>query len=778
MDPPEYQPLFGRYYRRMTDFRIGATPARIEDDRFLRGAGRYTGDLSLPGQAHAVVLRSPHAHAVLRGIDAGPALALPGVLAVFTVADLAQEGLGVVRATFPRQRPDGTPMFAPTHLGLARERVRYVGEPVALVVAETLAAARDAAEAVVVDYEPLPAVTETASAVGGPAVWDECPDNVSHLWQTGDAAATDAAFARAAHVVRRRYAVTRVHAQYMEPRTAIGVHDAASGRLTLHTDCQYPNRVRDALADRVFRMPREQLRVVSQDVGGAFGAKGWTAPEHRLVLFAARRLGRPVKWSCERSEAVLADDHGRDVVTEAELALDAQGRFLALRARTTANLGAYVTSDRVLLPLFTNVPTLLGGYAFEAAHVAVLGVLTNTASTAPYRGAGRPEATYVMERLIDDAARELGRDRIALRRHNLVPPQAMPYRNALGAVYDCGEFAAILDAALARADVAGFEARREASRARGRLRGLGVAFAIERAGSPSEEEATLAFDADGIATLVVGTKNQGQGHETVFRQIVADRLGLAPEHVRFVEGDTDLVARGLGSFGSRSTVIGGSAAALAAERIVEAARPLAAERLEAAAQDVVFADGRFTIAGTDRSIALRDVARAAPGLAAAATFSPAENTYPNAAHACEVEIDPDTGEVTLARYTAVDDVGTEINPVLVKGQVHGGIAQGAGQILLEQVVYDRDSGQVLSASFTDYAMPRADHFPALDVGSRPVPTALNPLGAKGAGEAGTVGAMPAVMNAVMDALAPAGVTHLDMPATAERVWRAVAGRIL
>jgi carbon-monoxide dehydrogenase large subunit len=627
-------------------------------------------------------------------------------------------------------------------------------------------------------------VTSTAAAIGGPPVWDECRDNVSNLYESGDRAATDAALMAAPRVIRRRYVISRVHAQYMEARGALGVWDPLEERYTLHADVQYPHRVRNALASNIFRVPEHQIRVVAGDVGGGFGTKGWQYPEHRLVLWAARKLGRPVKWTCDRREAIPADEHARDNVTEAELALDADGRFLGLRVRTLANVGAYVSSDRNLLATFSNVVTLVGVYTIPVAHVEVLSVLTNTNSTAPYRGAGRPEATYVIERLIDDAARELGMDRLELRRRNLVPASAMPYRTPLGVTYDCGDFPKNFEDALKLADVAGFEARREASRARGRLRGLGVANAIERAAGPQPEFAEIRFSPSGTATVLMGSKNQGQGHETTFKQILHERLGLDPREVRYVDGDTDRVAWGMGSMGSRSTVIGGTALWTAADKVILKGKKIAARLLEAAEGDIVFADARFSVTGTDRAVTLKEVARAAfqpaqlppgvePGLYETGTFSPRQDTWPNGTHVCEVEIDPDTGGVTLDRYVLVDDVGTVINPLTLKGQIHGGVAQGVGQALMEQVLYDPDSGQLLTGTFMDYAMPRADTFCDIQIGSNPVPTALNPMGAKGAGEAGTVGALPVVINAVLDALAPLGVRDFDMPASSARVWEAI-----
>jgi aerobic carbon-monoxide dehydrogenase large subunit len=769
-------------YRAMGQFGIGQPIKRFEDARLLRGDGRFHDDVNLPGQAHAIIVRSIHAHARIRGIDATAALRMAGVLAVFTGDDVAD--LGTMKMTLKRTRPDGSPMFAPPHRGLTRDRARYVGDPVGMVVAETLAQAEDAAERLVIDYEPLPAVTSTADAVRGPAVWDECPDNISNVHEVGNRAATEAAFASAARVVRRRYVISRVHAQYMETRGALGAWDPGERRYTLYADVQYPHRVRTALATNILRVPEHQIRVIAGDVGGGFGTKGWQYPEHRLVLWAARRLGRPVKWRCERREAIAADEHARDNVTDAELALDADGRFLALRVRTLANVGAYVSSDRNLLATFSNIATLVGVYAFPVTHVQVTAVLSNTNSTAPYRGAGRPEATYVIERLIDDAARELGVDAVDLRRRNLVPASAMPYKTATGVTYDCGDFPAQMEAALKLADVAGFPARRAEARRRGRLRGLGVANAIERAAGPQPEFAEIRFAPSGSVTVFMGTKNQGQGHETTFKQILHERLGLDPDDVRYIDGDTDRVAFGMGSMGSRSTVIGGTALWMAADKVIAKGRKIAAKMLEAAEADIAFANGAFSVVGTDRTLPLKDVARAAfqpaalpkgvePGFYETGTFSPPSDTWPNGCHVCEVEIDPETGAVALVGYVIADDVGTVINPLTLKGQIHGGVAQGVGQALMEQVAYEPESGQLLTTSFMEYAIPRADTVPDVHVESHPVPTKLNPLGAKGAGEAGTVGALPVVMNAVLDALAPLGVRDLDMPASAERVWSAI-----
>ena len=768
----------------MGQFGIGQPVTRFEDRRLLRGEGRFQNDVNLPGQAHAVIVRSVHAHADIRSIDTEAARHAPGVVAVFTAEDLAKDSLGTMRMTLNRKRPDGSPMFAPPHRGLAAGRARYVGDPVAIVIAGSLAQAEDAADLVRIDYAPRPSVTSTAEAVSGAPVWDECPDNVSNVFEAGDRKATDAALENAAHVIRRRYVISRVHAQYLEPRGALGVYDPGEDRYTLYADVQYPHRVRTALAGNIFKIPEHQVRVIAGDVGGGFGTKGWQYPEHRLVLWAARKIRRPVKWQCERREAIPADEHARDNVSEAELALGADGRFLGLRVRTLANVGAYVSSDRNLLATFSNVFTLVGVYAFPVAHVEVTSVLTNTNSTAPYRGAGRPEATYVIERLIDDAARELSLDPVVLRQQNLIPTSSMPHKTPLGMTYDCGDFEKNMSEALKLADMAGFPARLEESRKRGMLRGVGVVNAIERAAGAQPEFAEIRFAPTGSASVLMGTKNQGQGHETTFKQILHERLGLDPSEVRYIDGDTDRVAFGMGTMGSRSTVIGGTALWTAADKVIAKAKKIAAKLLEAAEADIVFADGRFAVTGTDRAVALKEVARAAfqpaqlppgvePGLYETGTFSPKQDTWPNGCHVCEVEIDPDTGVTTLVRYAIVDDVGTVINPVTLKGQIHGGVAQGVGQALMEQVAYEDGSGQLLTASFMEYAMPRADTLCDLAIHSNPVPTKLNPLGAKGAGEAGTVGALPVVICAIVNALAPLGVRDIGMPATSERVWRAI-----
>jgi len=748
---------------------IGQPVARFEDPRLLRGEGRYINDIVVPGMAHLAYLRSPHARARIVAIDASAARAAPGVLGVFTVEDLERDGVGTTAPSFKRNRPDGKPMFWRAHPGLAKGMVRHVGDPVAIVVAQTLPQAKDAAELVQIDYEALP-VTEP--------VWDECADNVSNIFDVGNRVATDAAFARAAHVVKRSYSVSRVHAQCMEPRGAIGEWSPGGGRYTLHCDVQYPHRVREVLAG-LLKVAEHQIRVVSNDVGGAFGAKGWAHLEHRHVLWLARKLGCAVKWTCDRSEALLADEHARDVSAEIELAFDAGHKILALRAHNVSALGAYVSTDRNILPSFANLGSLVGMYAIPAAHVSVIGVFSHTHPLAPYRGNGRPEAIYLLERLMDDAARELGVDRVELRRRNLI--RTFPYKTAITFTYDCGDFEKGLDKALALSDWKSFAERKKQSLTRGKLRGIGLANAIERAAAPGIEYAEVRFEPGGTATLMLGSKSQGQGHETIFRQIAASRLGLDPAETRVIEGDTDAVAFGAGSFGSRTAAIGGTALWLAADKIIAKGKRIAAHLLEAAEADVSFAAGRFSIAGTDRGVSLKEVARASfafatlpagiePGLFEHATFSPVQETFPNGTHVCEVEVDPDTGSIELARYVVVDDVGTEINPLTLHGQVAGGIVQGLGQILMEQVVYDPETGQLLTGSFMDYAMPRAGDLCGFEIGHNVVPTKLNPLGAKGAGEAGTVGALAAAMNAIVDAL---GTERIEMPTTAERVWQAL-----
>jgi carbon-monoxide dehydrogenase large subunit len=769
-------------------FAMGQSVRRLEDPRLVQGLGRYSDDVNLPRQAHAVVVRSPHAHARIRGIGSADALRAPGVLAVLTGTDLAADGLGNLPSDGSRKRRDGSPAFPTPRPALARERVRHVGDPVALVVAETPEAAADGAELVAVDYESLPAVVGAVRATSGaaPAVWDEAPDNVAFVWEAGSRDTVARGFAAAAHVTRLDFVVSRVAALPLEPRGAVGEFDRRSGRYTLHTGIQAPHGLRTLLAEQILRVPHSQVRVVTGEVGGSFGMRSGIYPELVLVLWAAKRLGRPVKWTASRREGFVSDEPGRDNVTSVELALDADGRFLALRVNTRVDVGAYLT-QRSAGPATNNVGGVAGVYTTPAIHLQTSGVFTNTTPTGPYRGAGRPEATYAIERVIDVAARELGVDPVELRRKNLIPPSAMPFKTGLVFTYDCGDFARVMDLALAQADHAGFERRRAEARGRGKLLGVGLANPIEVAGGPytalNPDTAELQVNADGSVSLFAGSTSMGQGNETAFAQIVSDRLGLPPALIQVFWGDSDALGAGRGNGGSGALTVGGSAVLRATEKIVERGRRIAAHLLEASADDVALRDGRFVVAGTDRGLAWSQVARAAyqprqlppglePGFSETAAFAPPAVTFPNGCHVCEVEIDAETGAVRVTRYGVVDDVGRVINPMLVKGQIHGGVVQGLGQGLAEVLAYD-DAGQVLSGSLMDYAIPRADELPLFEVDSYEVPTRVNPLGAKGVGEAGTVGALPALLNAVNDALAPLGVRHLDMPVTPERVWRAI-----
>jgi carbon-monoxide dehydrogenase large subunit len=736
-------------------------------------------------QLRAYVLRSPHAHADILQIDIGQAKAMPGVVAVLTGDDPEVLKLTPLQPKMPRKRRDGTPAFISPQPLLARGRVRYVGDPVAFIVAETLEEAKDAAEAIEVDYDILPAVptTEDAIAPDAVAVWEGCPDNEAFTHAAGDKAAVAKYMATAAHVVRHRMVINRLTTNSMEPRGCLAEYSLREARYTLRCTVQGPHQIRRAIAADVFGVAETQFRIVAENVGGGFGMKGGLYPEYVLASLAARLTGRPVKWIGERSESLQSDEHCRDNITAAELGLDADGRFLAFVVRSYCNIGAYYTNDRNAGPPTNNIGVLAGTYLIPALHVETSGVLTNTMMTGPYRGAGRPEAAYVIETMVDVAARQLGIDRAELRRRNMIPASAMPYKTALIYTYDCGDFPKNLEDGLNLADVAGFEERCRESEARGRLRGLGISSTVEASNAGLIEHAEIRFDPTGTVTVSVGTHDHGQGHQTTFRQIISDRLGIPPEHIRFNYGDTDQIAIGTGTFGSRSTVSAGTAMLLAAEKIVAKGRRIAAHMMEAAEHDIEFERGRFVVAGTDRAVDLVAVARAAfvparlpkdiePGLFETGTFAGGERTYPNGCHISEVEIDGETGQVTLARYTAVDDVGHVINPLLVEGQLHGGIVQGVGQALMENVVYDA-SGQLVSGSLMDYAMPRASDFCPFVLGENEVPTKTNPLGVKGAGESGTVGALASVMNAVNDALGRIGAGYLQMPATPEKVWRAL-----
>ena len=757
---------------------IGDAPKRREDTRFLTGRGRYLDDLAFADLAHAVVVRSPHAHARLDKLDVAAARAMPGVLAVLTAAEVAAEGLQALRPTVEVNLQTGDKfIFAPQPL-LATDRVRHVGEPVALVVAVSRDHALDAAEAIAVEYAPLPAITtvEAARAPGAPELSVEVPGNRCLAWSTGDAAAVAAAFAAAAHVVSLTLQNHRIVTNPMEPRGAIGVYDAAEQRYTLHVSSQNIHAIRDHTA-RALGVPPAAVRFLAPDVGGGFGAKNFPYAEHVLVLWAARRLGRPVKWVATRSETFLSDHQARDHRAEASLALDANGRFLALRVASAANVGAYLAGGTggVATLQYVHLPGTV--YAIPAVHLTIEAYLTNTTPIGVTRGPGFAEANNIIERLIDAAARQGGFDRIALRRANLVPAAAMPMTNALGSKVDSGSFPETFERALAAAGVAGFAARRAASAARGRLRGLGFAYHIKgTAGSP-QENVDIRFEPDGSISLITGTQTIGQGHETTFPQILADRLGLSDARITLRYGDTDLIATGGGHGSSRATYMGGTAIWRAADEIIAKATHVAADALEAADADVVFENGRFIVAGTDRAIALLDVAARARAAGAPLDtyhlWTREAMTYPNGTHVVEVEIDRDTGAVDLVRYVAVDDYGVLVNPMVAAGQAHGAMAQGAGQALLERAVYDPASGQPLAGSFMDYAMPRADDLPRFELGFNATRCTTNPLGVKGCGEAGAVAAFPAIINAVLDALAPLGVTDLDGPATPGRVWQAL-----
>ena len=772
----------------MREMGVGRPVPRTEDSRLLRGRGRYTDDIAVPREARLYVLRSPHAAARIRAIDTATALVAPGVLTIVTGVDLVKAHFGTFASRVTRQRPDGKPNFVPPYRPLAVERVHHVGEPVAAVVADTLDQAKDAAELIEVDYEILPSVTDTAETVkpGAPTVWEEAPGNVCFLYKLGDKPAADAAFARAHHVARESFCITRVTTNSMEGRTALAVYDEREDRYTLHAGLQGPHGMRQEIA-QVFGLPATRFRVVSPDVGGGFGMKGSIYPEYILALWASRLVGRPVKWIAERGEGLISDHQARDNRSTVGLALDKDGKFLALRVNTIANLGAYLALSGVHCPT-NNLGGLAGTYTISTFDVTVTGVFSNTLPTSAYRGAGRPEASYCIERIIDVAARGTNLDPAELRRRNMIPPSAMPYKTALTFTYDSGEFAAVMDKCLELADWRGFEARRTEARRRGKLLGIGMASVIESAGgppgNPMEEGAEIRFDAGGTATVLMGSHNHGQGHETVFRQMAEEFLGLPFDKVRVAYGDTDAVYHGRGTFGSRTMMVGGTAFKAAAEKVIARGKEIAAHLLEASALDIEFSDGRFRVAGTDRGIDLVEVAKVSflpprmpkgmeLGLQGGAVIAPSDASFPNGCHVCEVEIDPETGVTQMVRYTVVDDVGRVVNPLLLKGQIHGGIAQGAGQALLENMVYDRESGQMLSGSFMDYGMPRADDFPGFEVGSHDVPCRTNPLGVKGAGEAGTVGALPAAMNAVADALLPLGITRIDMPATPENIWRAI-----
>jgi len=766
------------------DARIGAPRKRKEDPRFLTGASCFTDDVALAGQLHAVVVRSPHAHARIRAVDTAAARSAPGVRLVLAAVDVEGEVARPIPSysrtpPFDIRGPDGAMAPDADQFPLARETARYAGEPVVFVVADTPGQAHDAAALVRIDYEPRPAVIgfEQALAVDAPRVWDDRPGNVSFEWEgDADAGGVESAFARAAHVTRVEVVNNRIAPVFMEPRSAVAEYDPGTSRWTLRVGCQSAHGMRAVLV-HVMGIGAERLRVVVPDTGGGFGARGGVYPEYPLLLVAARRLGRPVKWTAERTEAFLADHQARDHVLRGELALDGDGRFTAMRARVDWRHGAYLTSRNVWVMVHYLPPTLGGPYRIPCGHAAIRGVFSHTTPLAAFRGIGRLEANYLTESLIEAAARETGIDRIELRRRNLVGPGEFPWTTPGGAVVTSGEFRRNLDRALELADWTGFPARRAASQARGELRGFGVAAYVENDGSTPTEFAEVQATGDGRVIVCAGTQDFGMGHTTVFSQVAAETLGVPFDCIEVVFGDTDRVIRGAGSHGSRSARVGGGAVVASARKVVEEGRPLAARMLEAAAADVTYAAGRFTVAGTDRGVGLFEVAAFAEKtngrLAAEADFATAGDVHANGWHACEVTVDPDDGTVRLERHAIVADVGRAINPLIVHGQMHGGAAQGVGQALMEHVVFEADSGQPVSASFMDYAIPRADDLPLLAVELNEVAEPDNPLGVKGAGENATTGAPAAVMNAVRDALQSAGAGGVDMPATREQVWRAL-----
>ena len=768
---------------------IGTTVRRKEDLRLVTGRGCYSDDFNFPDQAYGAAVRSPHAHALIRGIDVAAARAMPGVLAVLTGADALADGLTrIPHLTAAGAAPDivlvnrdGSPVPAAPHYVLPADRVRHVGTAVAFVIAETVAQAKDAAEKVIVDYEPLPAVTDAKAAIekDAPRLYDELP-NIMIDAEVGDAAATDAAFARAAHVTRLDTWINRVTGVPMEPRAAVGIYDAASNRYTLYAGSGGIVRQKKEIA-AILGVPFESVRVIAQEIGGNFGTRNSFFPEFALVVWGSRRVGRPVKWTADRSEAFVSDYMGRDLTVSAELALDAQGRFLALRSSNLSNVGAHSGS---YVPLVKGVGLATSGYRIATSYVQARAVLSTTMCTTPYRSAGRPEVIYVIERLIDKAAQEHGFDRVSLRKRNLIPPSAFPYRNAQGIVYDNGTYRVVMDRAMELGDWRGFKKRRAEAKKRKRLRGIGLCSYLETTGGYPRERADVTVQPRGKVDVVVGTLSSGQSHETTFAQCVAEWLGVPFDDVNVIESDTDIVKEGGGSHSARSMRLAGIVMGNASDAVIEKGKKIAAYLLETAEDDIAFAAGRFTVKGTDRSIGIFDVAAAATNgnaavpedlrgpLSATADETIKQPGFPYGAHVCEVEIDPQTGALELVRYTAVDDVGRAINPMVVHGQTHGGAAQGIGQALWELCAYDAH-GQLLSASFMDYAMPRADLLPSFTTDISEVLTPTNRLGVRGAGEGGTTGALGAVVNAVVDALAEFGVTHIEMPVTPEKIWRAI-----
>jgi carbon-monoxide dehydrogenase large subunit len=777
---------------------IGASVLRKEDYRFLTGDGNYTDDVQIAGQTYAYFVRSPHAHAKINGIDKRAALGAPGVIAIFTGEDLAADKIGGLPCGWLITDVNGQPMKEPPHPVLAQGKARHVGDPVAVIIAETNLQAKDAADLLVIDYEALPAVADARDALkpGAPVLHDIAPDNKCYTWSIGDKAATDAAFARAHHVTRLDLINNRLVPNAIEPRAVVANYSRADDSYTVYVSNQNPHVERLLMTAFVLALPEHKMRIIAPDVGGGFGSKIFLYAEDVALTWASKKINRPIKWTSDRSEAFLSDAHGRDHATVAEMAVDKDGKFLAMRVHTVANLGAYLSTFASSVPTILYATLLAGQYTTPAIYAEVDGVFTNTVVVDAYRGAGRPEAAYVVERLVSAVAREMNIDQAEIRRRNFIT--TFPYQTPVALQYDVGDFDACLSGAMELADTAGFAARRAEAEKRGKLRGIGYSTYIEACGlAPSNiagalgaraglfEVGEVRVNPTGSVTVFTGSHSHGQGHETTFAQIVASRLGVPFEQVDVVHGDTGRVPFGMGTYGSRSLSVGGSAIMKALDKIEAKGKKIAAHLLEAADSDIEFKDGKFTVAGTDKSVPFGQVAFSAyvphnypldklePGLNETAFYDPTNFTYPGGAHICEVEIDPETGVVQIVSMTAVDDFGTIINPMIVEGQVHGGLAQGIGQALMENCVYDRDTGQLLSGSFMDYCMPRAVDFPNFKVDHRVTPCTHNPLGAKGCGEAGAIGSPPAVINAVIDALAPLGVTHIDMPASSERVWRAI-----
>jgi carbon-monoxide dehydrogenase large subunit len=775
---------------------IGASVRRKEDLRFLNGRGHYTDDVNRPGQLYAYIRRSDRPHARLGAIDTAAAKASPGVVAVFTGADMQADGVGGLPCGWQIHNKDGSPMAEPPHPVLAVGKVRHVGDPVAVVIAHTRQQAKDAAEKLAIDYQDLPGAAgmREALAPGAAPVHDEVPGNVCYDWHIGDKAAVDAAFAAAAKVVKLELENNRLIPNAMEPRAAVGDFDPMSGDYTLITTSQNPHVIRLLMGAFVLHIPENHLRVIAPDVGGGFGSKIYHYAEEAIVTWAAGKLKRAVKWTAERTESFMSDAHGRDHISTAELALDKDGHFLALRVATLANMGAYLSTFAPCVPTYLYATLLAGVYKTPAIYAEVKAVFTNSVPVDAYRGAGRPEATFLLERLVDVAARETGIDRVEIRRRNFIPNDAFPYQTPVALQYDSGDYTATLNAALKAADYAGFESRRAAAKARGKLRGIGISTYLEACGiAPSAvvgslgaraglyECANIRVHPTGSVTVFTGAHSHGQGHETTFAQLVHEQLGVPLDQIEVVHGDTNRIPFGMGTYGSRSLAVGGSAMVKAMDKIVAKGKKIAAHLMEASVEDVEFKNGTFTVAGTDKSKTLTDISLAAyvphnypieelePGLEETAFYDPKNFTYPGGCHVAEVEIDPETGVTSVVNFTAVDDVGRVINPMIVEGQVQGGVAQGIGQALLEHAVYD-SAGQLLSGSMMDYTMPRADNLPHITVGTESTLCTHNPLGVKGCGEVGAIGSPPAVMNAVVDALRDYNVRHIDMPATAPKIW--------